>query len=145
MGCNYLPVPQSYINCLSNRWPCSSEVSRLWSSNNLILFQWASYQIRKIAGCACAGNAENVFPRRRLQRKNASYRSRHASRHVPWCMSESLTRRGGENVPGIPGACAPAILRIRQEAHDKNYMDDWCSVSGWLTVDQMQLFLVVVG
>ena len=23
---------------------------------------WASCQIRKIAGCACAGNAENVFP-----------------------------------------------------------------------------------
>ena len=37
--------------------------------------------------------------------------------HVPWCMSGSLTRGGGENVPGIPGACAPAILRIWQEAH----------------------------
>ena len=23
---------------------------------------WASYQIRKVAGCACAGNAGNVFP-----------------------------------------------------------------------------------
>ena len=26
--------------------------------------------------------------------------------HVPWCMSGSLTRGGGENVPGIPVACA---------------------------------------
>ena len=26
--------------------------------------------------------------------------------HVLWCMSRSLTRSGGENVPGIPGACA---------------------------------------
>ena len=26
--------------------------------------------------------------------------------HVSWCMSGSLTRGGGENVPGIPGACA---------------------------------------
>ena len=26
--------------------------------------------------------------------------------HVPWCMSRSLTRGVGENVPGIPGACA---------------------------------------
>ena len=26
--------------------------------------------------------------------------------HVPWCMSGSLTLGGGENVPGIPGACA---------------------------------------
>ena len=25
--------------------------------------------------------------------------------HVPWCMSGSLTRGRGENVPGIPGAC----------------------------------------
>ena len=25
--------------------------------------------------------------------------------HVPWCMSGSLTCGGGENVPGIPGAC----------------------------------------
>ena len=28
--------------------------------------QWASYQISKIAGCACAGNAGNVFPRRQF-------------------------------------------------------------------------------
>ena len=28
-----------------------------------------SYQMRKIAGCACARNAGNVFPTRRLQRK----------------------------------------------------------------------------
>ena len=26
--------------------------------------------------------------------------------HVPWCMLGSLTLGGGENVPGIPGACA---------------------------------------
>ena len=26
--------------------------------------------------------------------------------HVPWCMSGTLTRGGGENVPGIPDACA---------------------------------------
>ena len=33
------------------------------------LWPWASYQIRKIAGCACAGNAGNISPRRRFQRK----------------------------------------------------------------------------
>ena len=26
--------------------------------------------------------------------------------HVPWCMSGLLTSGGGENAPGIPGACA---------------------------------------
>ena len=82
---------------------------------------WASYQIRKIAGCACAGNAGNVFPRRRFQRKllvsDPGMHHGTCVTHVPWCMSGSLTCGDGENVPGIPGACAPAILRIWQEAH----------------------------
>ena len=84
-------------------------------------FPWASYQIRKIAGCAYAGNAGNVFPRRRLQRKplvsDPGMHHGTCVTHVPWCMSGSLTRGGRENVPGIPDACAPAILRICQEAH----------------------------
>ena len=82
---------------------------------------WASYQIRKIAGCACAGNAGNVFPRRRFQRKQlVSDPDMHHGpcvTHVPWCMSGSLACGNGENAPGIPGACAPGILRIWQEAH----------------------------
>ena len=82
---------------------------------------WASYQIRKISGCACAGNTRNVFPRRWIQWKpRISDPGMHhgtCGTHVPWYMSRLLTRGGGENVPGIPGACAPAILRIWQEAH----------------------------
>ena len=82
---------------------------------------WASYQIRKIAGCACAGNARNVFPRRRFQKKplvsDPGMHHGTCVTHVPWCMSGSLTCGDGENVPGIPGACASAILRIWQEAH----------------------------
>ena len=42
---------------------------------------WASCQIRKIAGCACAGNAGNVSPPP-TSKETASLRSRHASRHV---------------------------------------------------------------
>ena len=84
---------------------------------------WASYQIRKVAGYACAGNAGNVFPTRRLQRKplvsDPGMHHGTCVTHVPWCMSGSLTCGGGENVPGIPSACAPAILRIWQEAHGK--------------------------
>ena len=87
---------------------------------------WTSYQIRKIAGCACAGNAGSVFPRRRLQRKppisDPGMHHGTCVTHVPWCMSGSLTRGGGENVPGIPDACTPAILRIWQEAHALNSM-----------------------
>ena len=88
---------------------------------NRMVRSWASYQIRKIAGCACAGNAGNVFPRRRFQRKSLvnDPDMHHGTcvTHVPWCMSGSFTCGDGENVPGIPGACAPAILRIWQEAH----------------------------
>ena len=91
----------------------------LFSSTTLS--SWASYQIRKIAGCACAGNAGNVFPRRRFQRKplvsDPGMHHGTCVTHVPWCMSGSLTCGDEENVPGIPGACAPAILRIWQEAH----------------------------
>ena len=76
----------------------------------IIACSWASWQIRKIAGCACAGNAGNVFPRRQLQMKplvsDPSMHHGTCVTHVPWCMSGSLFRGGGENVPGIPGACA---------------------------------------
>ena len=50
------------------------------------------------------------FPWHRLQRKplvsDPSMHHGTCVTHVPWCMSGSLTRGGGENVPGIPGACA---------------------------------------
>ena len=76
----------------------------------------------KIVGCVCDGNAGNVFPCRRLQRKplvsDPGMYYGTCVTHVSWCMSGSLTRGGGENVPGIPGTCAPAIVRIWQEAHD---------------------------
>ena len=92
------------------------------AGNPQVMTSWASYQIRKIAGCACAGNAGNVFPRRRFQRKpivsDPGMHHGTCVTHVPWCMSGSLTCGDGENVPGIPGACAPAILRIWQEAHE---------------------------
>ena len=61
-------------------------------------------------GCACAGNAGNVFP------VTAGERSRHASRHVRHARAVMhagivnyrfpLKSAAGENVPGIPGACA---------------------------------------
>ena len=61
-------------------------------------------------GCACAGNAGNVFP------VTAGKRSRHASRHVRHARAVMhagianyrfpLKLAAGENVPVIPGACA---------------------------------------
>ena len=50
------------------------------------------------------------FPRHRLQtRPLISEPGMHHGTcvtHGPWCMSGSLTRGRGENVPGIPGTCA---------------------------------------
>ena len=50
------------------------------------------------------------FPHHRLQMKpvfsNPGMHRDTCVTHVPWCMSGSLTREGGENDPGIPGACA---------------------------------------
>ena len=50
-----------------------------------------------------------TFSRHRMQRKplvsDPGMHHGTCVTHVPWCMSGSLTRGGGENVPGIPGAC----------------------------------------
>ena len=45
------------------------------------------------------------FPRHRLVSDPGIHHGTCVT-HVPWCISWSLTRVGGENVPGIPGACA---------------------------------------
>ena len=49
---------------------------------------------------------QELFPRHRLQRKLLVGDHGTCVTHVSWCMSGSLTRGGGENVPGIPGTCA---------------------------------------
>ena len=106
---------------------------------------WASCKIRKIAACACAGNARNVSPRRRLQRKplisDPGIHHGTCVTHVPWCMSGSLTCGGGENVPGIPGACAPAIWRIWQEAH----VVDGLHSTKYTTTTTKSYFLVYIS
>ena len=115
----HLIIRQVLSMLTSNHWKFEQHIILLFILHRR---PWASYQIRKIAGCACAGNAGNVFPRRRFQRKplvsDPGMHHGTCVTHVPWCMSGSRTRGGGENVPGIPGACAPAISRIWQEAHD---------------------------
>ena len=45
--------------------------------------QWASYQIRKIAGCACAGNARNVFPATDLKISDSGMHHGTCVAHVP--------------------------------------------------------------
>ena len=71
--------------------------------------QWASYQIRKIAGCTCR-NTGNVYPHYRglaiptCITARASRTCRDACRDR--YLAVSFEANGGKNVPGIPGACA---------------------------------------
>ena len=86
-----------------NMWQCRAY-------ENYGISSWASCQIRKIAGCACAGNAGNVFPvNRRLAIPTCiTTRAWRTCRDV--CRDRLLAVYfevgGGENVPGITGACA---------------------------------------
>ena len=65
--------------------------------------QWVSCQIRKIAGCACAGNAGNVSPRGRPQTNpQVSDPGMHHGTcvtHVPWCSRDSLSPVAGKTLP----------------------------------------------
>ena len=50
---------------------------------------WASCQIRKIAGCACAGNAGNVLPQPGVSDPDMHHGK--CATHVSWCMPGPLT------------------------------------------------------
>ena len=75
---------------------------------------WASYQIRKIACFAYAGNAGNVFP------ATEGKRSRYASRHVRHAraviagipISVSFEVGVGETFPAFSAHAQGAITRI---------------------------------
>ena len=89
----------------------------------MVIRQWTSYQIRKIARCVCAGNAGNVFHATDFKRKPlVSDRGMHHGTcvtHAPWCISGSLTPGGWETFPAFLAHAQPAILRIYQEAHGR--------------------------
>ena len=61
-------------------------------------------------GLRMRGDCRERFSRHRLQRKllvsDPGMQHGTCMTHVPWCMSGSLICGNGENVPGIPGACA---------------------------------------
>ena len=99
----------------------------------LLPSEWASKQIRKIAGYACAGNAGNVFIRHRLQRKSlvcdtnvrdgtcVTYDSgvrdgtgHHARRNHTWhdACQDRFKAVAEKTFPAFPAQAQPAILRI---------------------------------
>ena len=112
----------------------SSEVTIIDIWNKTVVYKTntkarASYQIRKKRGLRMRRECRENFPLRRLQRtllvRDPGMHHGTCVTHVPWCMSRSLTRGGVENVPGIPSACAPAILCIWQEVHRQRSKCFW--------------------
>ena len=93
-------------------------------------------------GCACAGNAGNVFP------VTAGKRSRHASRHVRHARAVkhagiankrfALKSAAGENVPGIPGACATCNFTylVRGPYLSLSPMESRCVRSNYIYIKQ---------
>ena len=105
----------------------SPDAVNLWWTLWFLQAIWTSYQMRKIAGCVCAGNAGNVFPRRWFKRKLlvSDHGMHHGTcvTHVPWCMSGSLTCGDGKTFPAFPAHAHPQfcvsgkrpICRIRMK------------------------------
>ena len=69
------------------------------------------------------------FTRHRLQKKPLlSYPGMHHGTcvtYVPWCMSGSLTRGGGETLPAFPTHAQPSLWRIWQEVHAWRCFNSW--------------------
>ena len=94
---------------VNHEWRVLKIAIKIHSANKKVLYErnmhiteGASYQIRKLRPAHAPG-IPGTFPRHRLYRKPLVC---DPVMHVPWCMSGSLTRGGGETVPGILGACA---------------------------------------
>ena len=74
---------------------CTSVTRECSSKHTLAICLWASYQIRKIGDCACAGN---VFPRSRFQRKPIV--------SDPACTCRDACR---DRLPAVTGKTFPAF------------------------------------
>ena len=107
----------------------STATKRKWDQAIYSHVVWASYQIRKIAGCACAGNARNVSHRLQMKPLVSDPGMYHDTcvTHVPWCMSGSLTRGGGEN---FPGACGTRNFCVSGKRPMGELCGDYCDYFG---------------
>ena len=97
-----LVTPYENID-LCQQWPRQWLVA-WWHQAMGLLPDTKSYGLRMRREC------RERFPRHRFQRKrlvsDPGIHHGTCDTHMPWCMLGSLTGGGGENVPGIPGACA---------------------------------------
>ena len=85
-----------------------------WRRIYYTIFSYISYTYWRLTRCAKlrvvhAPGCRERFPRQWVQRKplvsDPDIQHDKCVTHVPWCTLGLLTRGGGENVPGNPGAC----------------------------------------
>ena len=89
------------------QWPCTDR-SLCWIYWIMGAFiPWASYvKMRVVHALGVSGTFSPHRLKRKLLVSNPDMHHSTCVTHMPWCMSGSLTRRGGENDTGIPGTCA---------------------------------------
>ena len=82
---------------------------------------WASYQIRKIAGWACAGNVGNIFPATDFKGNRSiatpTCTTARASRTFRDACRDNLLAMAGKTFPAFPAHAQPSIERFWQETH----------------------------
>ena len=110
-------IPISIYNLSLLIENCTSSKFTLTSNTTILLWYFVLYihkglltRYANFRAVHASGMPEH-FPHQWLQRTPLAISDpgRHHDTwptHVPWCMLESLTRSGRENVPGIPRTCA---------------------------------------
>ena len=111
-----------YKCCCHHRKKCLSKIqmhsniNSVYLTTQYIAIQWASCQIRVIAGAHAPGMPGTFSPSPQVSDPDMHHGT--CVTHVPWCMPGSLTssflwnRRRGETFPAFPAHAPPAILRI---------------------------------
>ena len=107
-------VIHEYVSCiLPAAWPKASDWCAAVTFVHIKAQSWRllqnkiSIQYSNLPNCGLRMHRERFAYYRFQWKPRVNYPGIHHGTcvtHVPWCMSGSLTRGGGENVPGIPGA-----------------------------------------
>ena len=84
---------------------------------------WASYQIRKIAGCACAGNAGKIFPTADFKGNRSfaipAYITARASRTWRDAFRDRLPVVAGKTFPSFPAHAHPQFYVSGKRSMDR--------------------------
>ena len=139
-GVNF--VSASYYQ-ITDMYKADYKTSLLWRSCSQITVAASWGRLGDMQNCALrmCQECRERYPSHRLQRKSlvSDPDTHHGTcvMHVPWCMSTSVTRGGGENVPVIPGACTTRNFAYLVRGSRKG-LSCWNSFRRWFIVYWLQ-------